>query len=257
MKKDQVEIAHRLEEAARRSLASGDEAVVDVRIGLRYVAVALACGTGVAFSAADGPARGCALFNGSRPLAGKAAGDLLSLLPSMDPVEVAVGLAAANAAANRLQPEWIEGDVLEVVRLGAKDDVAMVGHFGPLVAPLRARVRSLRILERVKHAQGDLLPVQEAPGVIRSSHVALITSSSITNHGLDELLLAAENCREVVLLGASTPLLPEAFEDTAVTCLSGIVVEKAADVLCVVSEAGGMRQFSPFVRKVNVPLRRG
>ena len=82
--------------------------------------------------------------------------------------------------------------------------------------------------------------------------VALITATSIINHTLDGLLDAARGCRQVALLGASTPLLAEAFSTARVTMLSGVVVTAAEEVLRVVSEGGGMRQFSPHVRKVTM-----
>lgn len=256
MKSAALGIATRIQ----RILAEGDvrlrEPVLDVCIGLRYTAVVLSGGTGVAYGIHDGEVRGCGVFGGVRPLKGKPASTVLSFLDSADAVEAAVGLAAVNAMTNRDSEDLIDGDILEVVGLDPGDDVAMVGHFGPLVAPLRARVRSLRIVERVEEAQGGLLPMEKGPEVLGSSQVALITSSSLVNHTLDPLLSAAEHCREVVLLGASTPLVPGAFVGTPVTCLSGVIVVGQAEVLRVVSEAGGMRQFSPFVRKVNLLVER-
>jgi len=249
-------IARRLEQILGDAGPDSGAGVRDVRIGVRYTAVAVGRGCGVAYSVSEQPVRSCAHFDGARPLAARSGADLIRFLRSPHPVETAVGLAAANALANRARSDLTEGDILEFVRLNPGDDVAMVGHFGPLVAPVKARVRSLRILERVQRPQGDLIPVERAPEVLGSSQVALITSSSLINHSIDVLLEEAENCREVVLLGASTPLVPEAFRGTPVTCLSGIVVEDTKSVLRVVGEAGGMRQLSPFVRKVNLPLVR-
>jgi uncharacterized protein (DUF4213/DUF364 family) len=57
-----------------------------------------------------------------------------------------------------------------------------------------------------------------------------------------------------VLLGASTPLIPEVFGAVRVTMLCGVVVTAADEVLRVVSEGGGMRQFSPHVRKVTMKV---
>ena len=85
--------------------------------------------------------------------------------------------------------------------------------------------------------------------------MALITSTTIINDTVDELLEAARDCRELVLLGPSTPLIAEAFEGTAVTWLSGITVDDADGLLRVVSEGGGTRFFRPFVTKWNIPLR--
>ena len=84
--------------------------------------------------------------------------------------------------------------------------------------------------------------------------VALITATSIVNHSMDEFIPAASNCREVALLGPTTPLLPDVFRDTPVTCLSGVVVSNPEQVLRVVSCPGGMRQLKRFVDKVNLPL---
>jgi uncharacterized protein (DUF4213/DUF364 family) len=60
----------------------------------------------------------------------------------------------------------------------------------------------------------------------------------------------------VALLGPSTPLLPEAFTGTPVSWLSGIWITRAMEVLRVVSEGGGTREFSPFSRKVNIQIVR-
>jgi len=84
----------------------------------------------------------------------------------------------------------------------------------------------------------------------------VITSTSIVNQTIDRLLEAACNCREVVLLGASTPLVPPAFAGTPVTLLSGVVVLDPGEILRRVSEAGGTRSFKGHVQKLNFPLRR-
>ena len=70
------------------------------------------------------------------------------------------------------------------------------------------------------------------------------------------LLALAGGCREIVFLGASTPLWPEIFGDTRVTLLSGITIVDPGQILQIVSEGGGMRFFKPAVNKVNLPLPR-
>jgi uncharacterized protein (DUF4213/DUF364 family) len=107
----------------------------------------------------------------------------------------------------------------------------------------------------VAEPTGLLRPQEEAAAGLARCQIALITAASIVNHTIDGLLEAAGSCREVALLGASTPLVAEAFDTAAVTMLSGIVVMAPDEVLRVVSEGGGMRQFSPHVRKVTVRLK--
>lgn len=229
--------------------------VVDVRIGLGYTAVELSDErTGVAYTFRDQAQGGCSVFHGLRPLVGRSAADLLPLLESPDAIEASVGLACANALANQHHPAQIEGDILDHLAVGPDDEVSMVGNFGPLVAELQRRARSLTIFERVSTPTGLLRPQEEAASALPRCQIALITATSIINHTLDALLDAACVCRQVALLGASTPLVAEAFEATAVTLLSGVVVTSPDEVLRVVSEGGGMRQFSPYVRKVTMKM---
>lgn len=230
--------------------------VADVRIGLGYTGVRLEDGgTGVAFTFRDLAGGGCSVFQGIRPLATRPAADLLVLLESPDAIEAGVGLACANALVNRDHPAWLEGDILDHLHLGSGDDVAMVGHFGPLVEAIRERARSLTVFERVERSSGPIRPREEAATAIPGCQVALITATSIINHTIDDLLRAAEGCREVVLLGASTPLIAEAFSAGPVTMLAGVVVREPDEILRIVSEGGGMRQFGPHVRKVTVKVR--
>lgn len=242
-----------------------DVPVADARIGLGYTAVLLASGElGLAYTFRDEVKTCCTAFRGPRPLAGRPAGELLPLLESESPLEAGVGLACANALAARrraLAPQndgqrLHGGDVLEEIDVQPEDQVAMVGHFEPLVEGLRRRVRSLTVFERLSEPDGDLRPAREAIALLPTCQVALITSTSIINHSVDELLGACAGCREVVLLGPSTPLLPEVFLGTAVTLLSGVQVVQAARVLQAVSEGGGMSEFRPHVRKVNIRLER-
>jgi len=229
--------------------------VADVRIGLGYTAVELTDErTGVAYTFRDLASGGCSVFHGIRPLAGKSADQLLKLLASKDPIEAAVGLACANALANVPSPDQVEGDILDHLDICPDDDVAMIGNFAPIVGELRRRARSLTIYERVDAPTGGLRPQEEAPDGLAQCQVALITATAIINRTIVPLLDRARRCREVALLGASTPLAAQAFVGTTVTTLSGVVVQAPAEVLRVVSEGGGMRQFSRFVRKVNVKV---
>jgi len=238
------------------ALDGRDERVLDVRIGLGYTAVQLADGsTGVALSFSRQAGFGCTVFRGMRPIAGRPAAELLELLPSSDPIEAAVGLACANALANRPAEEFVDGDVLEQLDLSSEDHVGMVGNFGPLVGPVRKKAGRLTIFEQIEEPTGDMLPAAEAVRVLPECQIALITGTTIINHSVDDLLSAAGNCRTVVVLGASTPLLPGVFAGTPVDMISGVVVTDAPAILQIVSEGGGMRFFKPYIRKVNLPLR--
>ena len=231
-----------------------EETVADVHIGLGYTAVRLKDGhAGVAYTFKAGLSEGCSVFEGKRPLSGRSSHDLIDYLGSSNLVEATVGMATVNALVNR-EPEH-EGDVLKVLDLRTEDRVAMVGFFGPLVPALKKAAKELLIFEQSTTRAQELIPSEQAPTELAKCDVALITSTSLINGSLDSLLAAAEQCREVALLGASTPLLPEVFRAHHVTLLSGIIVTDPVGIARTVSEGGGMRFFKGFVAKTNVRLK--
>lgn len=229
--------------------------VAEVRIGLVYTAVRLETGqTGLAFTFKESGVRGCPMFSDLKPLSGKGAGELLSFLDSSNPIEAAVALATANALANVFSASMLEGDVLEYLTVYSEDQVGMVGYFGPVLPRLRQKTPNILIFEQIKEKTEDLLPEEEAYRLLPQCQLAMITSTCIINRSVDRLLEAAKGCREVVLLGASTPLVREAFLESPVTYLSGVVVSEPDEILRIVSEGGGMRRFKNRIRKVNLTL---
>ncbi|MBU1276045.1 MAG: DUF364 domain-containing protein [Proteobacteria bacterium] len=226
-----------------------------VVVGLVYTAAMLEDGrAGVAYTFRDQAQGACAAFRGLRPLAGQPASDLLALAASRDPIEAAVGLAVAGALLWPGPAQALEGDVLDHLDLGPEDSVGMVGYFGPLVPEVRQRCARLHIFERVDLPQGGLLPQERAVNILPRCQVAMISATTMLNQSLEPLLAACAGCREVVLLGPSTPLCPEVFAGTPVTMLSGMAVRDAPALLRVVAEAGGTRQFSRLADKKNLRL---
>ena len=243
-----------------RILQERDEGalVSDVRIGLGYTGVKLEGDrAGVAYTFRDEARGGCSVFQKLRPISGRHSSELVSLLTSGDPIEAAVGLACANALVNAEGQRFQSGDVLKHLDLRPDDHVGMVGYFGPLIEILRERVRTLTVFERGRQESGLIRPAEEAEDTLPHCQVAMITATSIINHTIDGLLEAAATCREVVVLGPSTPLMPEVFLSRKVTLLSGVVVQQPREILQIISEGGGMRYFGPHVRKVCLRINRG
>lgn len=232
--------------------------IADVRIGLCYTAVLLESGeAGLAYTFREEVRPGCRPIPGERPLAGRGAAETLGYLGSSDPVERALGLATANALTGaRGQGNVTEQDALDALTLRADDRVGMVGYFGPLIPRIEGRVDSLVIFERTPGRTAGVLPAERALELLPACTVALITSTALLTQSLDDLLRAAAGCRDVVLLGPSTPLLREAFIGTGVTWLSGLLITHPTAILRVVSEGGGTREFSPYARKVSLQVSR-
>ncbi len=234
---------------------AADLAVKDVRIGLGYTAVLLENNqAGVAYTFHSKMIGGCTVFKGLRPLAGRAACELLELFDSADSIESAVALATSNAVSNTFTEESLEGDILDFLELQSNDRVGMVGYFAPLVPLIKKRASSLVIFEQVERSGDSTLPENDAYRLLPECQVALLTATAILNNTIESLLDVAGSCREVVVLGASTPLIPEAFDRTPVTALSGVAVLDPLEIMRIVSEGGGMRLFKHFVKKLNLRL---
>jgi uncharacterized protein (DUF4213/DUF364 family) len=230
--------------------------VAEVRIGLGYTAVMLEGGqTGLAFTFKESQVRGCSMFSSLQALSGRPASELLAFLNSPNRIEAAVALATSNALSNVLSGGMLHGDALDHLYVGPEDTVGMVGYFGPVLPRLEERTRRILIFEQIRDKADGLLSEEEAYRLLPQCQVAMITSTAILNHTIDRLLESAASCRDVVLLGASTPLVREAFAETAVTFLSGVVVTAPEEILRIVSEGGGMRRFKNKVQKVNLDLR--
>ena len=230
--------------------------VREVRIGLSYTVVVLENDqAGVALTFHERKDRGCSVFGGLHPLAGRGADELIGFLDSSDKIEMAVALATVNALTNTRRADLVGGDVLDHVQVFPEDMVGMVGYFGPMLPRLEEKTSSIMIFEQRKRAEARLLPEREAFRLLPRCQVAIITSSSILNHTIDNLLHASRSCREVILLGASTPLIPDVFEATPASTLSGVIVTRPERILRIVSEGGGMQLFKGNVKKVNLSLR--
>jgi uncharacterized protein (DUF4213/DUF364 family) len=156
---------------------------------------------------------------------------------------------------NVTPPQALAGDVLDAVNLQGSDRVAMIGFFGPLVQPIKSKAHSLEIFEENLERASELSPASQAFQRLPHCDIAFISATTVINDTIDGLLEAAQNCRHVVVLGSSTPLLPQAFDETPVTCLSGIVVTDPTGILQVIAEGGGTRFFKPFVQKWNIRLK--
>ncbi len=185
-------------------------------------------------------------------------------LPDLgDLLERTVGLAAANALFNtvdaaRTCADWLctEGDLLDVLELTKDDRVGMVGFFAPLAPVIRQRAGELIIFEDNADRADGLMPGHKAAELLPTCSVAIITATSIINKSFEQLAAAAGPCRVKAVLGPSTPLVPGIFKDYGVTHLSGLIASDPQQVMRVVSEAGGARDFMKWSKKINLIIKR-
>jgi uncharacterized protein (DUF4213/DUF364 family) len=234
---------------------AGNLRVVDVRIGLVYTAVKLSNGNlGLAYTFRDQLAVGCSVFKSMGLLVGRSAKDLLALFDQQGAVESSLALATANAIFNIPEQEYLEGASIEQLVWQPSDKVAMVGHFQPLVEKIRQKVGELLIFEQQARPEDGILAVGTAPSLLPDCQVALLTSTTIINCSIEDLLPLVSHCREVLMIGPSTPLVKELLSETPITLLSGVLVSNVDQVLQLVSEGAGVPGFKTYTKKVNLAL---
>ena len=170
-------------------------------------------------------------------------------------LEASVGLATINALVNQKCKTAIGGDILTVMKTGNTDTVGMIGFFGPLVEPLKKSVKKLYIFEEKSISDcPDVYPAEKTTEILPLCNVVILSATTLINKTIDRLLSQAKDARNIIIVGASTPLLPRIFSKRGVTLLSGVQVVDSARVLQIVSEGGGMRAFKQSIKKVNLVL---
>jgi uncharacterized protein (DUF4213/DUF364 family) len=231
---------------------SAGHCAADIRIGLGYTAVRLEDGRcGLAYTLHEEDYESCCVVAEAGTLTGRRVSELAEYMKSADTTACAIGLASLNAV---IDPPAgaVESDILDHLPAGPDDAVGMVGYFGPLVGPLRARTRALHIFERRPNPEFGVLPESAAQELMPQCQVVVLSATTLLNHTIDGLLNLCRSARAIALLGPSTPFLPDIFSRHGVTLLSGLQVVDAPQVLRVVSEGGGTRQFGRAVRKLTL-----
>ncbi len=150
-----------------------------------------------------------------------------------------IGIAAINALLPPKPELWRDLNAEEVIAThGAGKTVALIGSF-PFVSRLRSRVGELFVLEL--NPSVDELPAEAAPDILPQADVIAITSMTLVNHSLENLLELRKPVATVLLLGPSTPLSPILFEQ-GIDLLSGAVVTDIDRVLTATKQGANFRQ---------------
>lgn len=230
-----------------------DRKVADLRIGLGYLGVMLDNGTmGIAAVLFDAMPHGCMVMPAAGNFAGSSAADLLKyLVDGKNPLEIAIGLATANALIKPPADSGNNQEATNYLNLRSGEKVAMVGLFAPLVEKIRATGAILTVIEKNPQRQ-ELLSQEAKQQALKDCDVAIITATTLLNKTFEETVSALGKPRSVALLGPSTPLVPAIFNETPVTHLGGAVVTDSAKVMQIISEGGGTPALRPYLSFVNL-----
>lgn len=169
----------------------------------------------------------------------KSARELAEFARSDNRLEASIGVATINSLLEVDDSRAVELNAVEIlIEHGRGKNVALIGHF-PFIPKLRAEVGQLWVIEQ-NPAEGEH-PVEESTKLIPQADVVAITSSTLINHTMDEMLALCRPAALVMALGPSTPLSPVLF-DHGVSILSGSRVIDPSAVMRTVSQGAVFQQ---------------
>jgi hypothetical protein len=230
-----------------------DRRIAELRIGLSYVGVLLDNrAAGIAAVLPESSVRSCTVLKEAGTYIGSSAVKTLEyLIAGKSALYRAIGLATANTIYFPKTEVTENREATTYLNIQANEKVAMVGLFGPLVERIRKTGAMLTIIEK-NPQRLELLSQEDKQRALKECDVAIITATTLLNNTFEETIALLGTPRSVVLMGPSTPLVPEIFQDTPVTHLGGAVVADAAEVLQIISEGGGTPALRPHLRFLNL-----
>ena len=224
--------------------------VEQLYLGLGYTAVCTTDGgIGFAYTYFDRKS-GCSLVNSYYDYEGKSAAELLEKIQSDDTIERSMALALINALNHKKSlslPEDRNNEIVfEKLGVGENSHAAMVGFFGPLVKMLEKRKARVEVIDAFRGIGSPEAFFKKLSGW---ADVLFLTSTSILNNTIEQILEGVKADTKTALLGPSTPLVAEVFRDLPVHILAGTVPVEKDQVLKAVRHGLGTRYIHKFSKK--------
>lgn len=246
-----MRVEEKIAEAAGRE--AGTLTLESICMGVGYTGVKLSDGHGgVSYTFRDDLGASCGVIRNAGHLRGMPASEAVKWMLSENLGEAAIGTATVNAVLNR---GYRRGkNVAESVICEPQDVVGMVGWFCPLVWKFQG-AGEFYIFERhpetcAPSGIARILGSDKAEEILGKCTKVILTGTSFVNGTASRLLSACHNAKEIVIVGASTPMCPEVLREYGVTLLAGTQITDADLMLRIVAEGGGGMDLSPASEKL-------
>lgn len=184
-------------------------------------------------------------------LKGSKAIDVLEDMFTGKPLKKALGIAVLNALSSTCweqsppQGYIMEAgvDVLDEVEIPLSGYTVVVGALVPIIRMLKERKSRFAILELdpatlKPHELPYYIPAARASEVVPKADLVVITGTTLINDTLEGLLSLAKPETDIIVVGPTSSMLPEAFFRRGVRLVGGTLVTKPDELLHVLAEAG-------------------
>ena len=232
--------------------------VKDAVIGLSLIGIELDNeDVGVSYMLREDLPAGCSVFGFAQKIIGENAFEVAKLVKDgKDDAQRGVGCAVLTAASRQLNLVDVDapGSTFGVEFLPT-DTVGMIGYIKPVAKKLSTEVNKLIVFDSGVMKSGEkadcIYEMEEQPVLLPECDIVLITGTTVINGTIDELLKMCSKAREIIMVGSSVPMYPEAFKDTNITVLAGSWWDNThkEEMFKLISLAGGISHLNKFMIK--------
>lgn len=226
-------------------------------VGQRYTVVRLVSGdVGLALTPLK-PFDSCiGMSNSSGSFTEYNTSELTKFYSSGNPFLKTIGLAAINAVLQHeleQRLDFIEGDVLNILKIEPKDTVATIDYYTTKIGILK-RAKLIVFDDRLAGKRKDfqILPLSRLPEKLSNVDIVIFPPAFIDE--IDKIRKWALRARELVLVHPTTPPFPEPFFKHGVTLVASMKILDTNSLVKYVMEGAGTTLFKRFCKKIAFKL---
>ena len=240
--------------SAREHLAG--KTVRDLVVGISLTACELDGGeVGVSYVLRDNLPNGCSAFPYAQEVIGRPAGEIAEWVVSGgDDLQRGIGDAVLAAASRGLEIPDDANDPERPFGMEVKPDdaVGMVGMIPPVAENLGRLAGRMIIFDEglARHGGAPMIyPTDRQPQLLPECDIVILSGTTVINRSIDSLLSMCVKSREVVMVGASTPMFPKGWVGSKVTRLAGSWWDDARknEIFRLISLGCGIRRLKDYV----------
>jgi uncharacterized protein (DUF4213/DUF364 family) len=192
----------------------------------------------------------------SGKLKGRKVPTILKEMSQGNPLKKAIGIATMNALSSAYWEccppyEYVikRGfDAFDDLQLAEDAHVTVIGALVPILKALKKRGKPFSILEKdirtLKEEELEFyVPLEKADAAIRRADVLVITGTTLINDTLEGILKNAKKNANIMVVGPTASMLPDAFFSRGVSSIGGIIVNKPDELLDILAEGGSGYHF--------------
>ena len=237
--------------------------VRDLVVGISLTACELDNGdVGVSYVLRDSLPNGCSAFPYAQYAIGRPAAAIAEWIVSgTDDLQRGIGDAVLSAASRSLEIPDDTTDPEHPFGLEVKpgDTVGMIGLIGPVAEKLcKLAGRMIVFDEGLALHGGDpmIYPTAQQPKLLPECDIVILSGTTVINQSIDSLLSMCVKSREIVMVGASTPMFPKGWAGSRVTRLAGSWWDNTRkdEIFRLISLASGIRELKNFVVLKNIKV---